>query len=191
MALKKINPVWAVAAAVVIGVAAAAVAHRQALGSRADELAAVEAEIERTVTANAIAEHGLRDLPGLRESVRRFARQVPPDADLSRLLGSVGVEDGAAAPNGAPDREIVTKPTIPGQPVARIPFALQYRGSFRGTVSLLQRLHEGDLFTRVERIVLEKNTGEATQQQQPLRVSIDFSTFARTSKELESWAQAE
>ncbi len=185
MALKQINPLWAVVAAAVIGISGAALLHHRMLSGRGTELAALESSVQRTTNANAQAEQLLRDLPELRQAVRRFAGQVPPDSDLSSLLASV---DADPAADGAPEREIVTKPTIPGQPVARIPFSLQYRGSFRGTISLLHRLQDGDLLTRVERIVLERSSNEA---QKALRVQVDFSTFARTSKELETWAQAE
>jgi len=185
VALKKINPLWAVLAVAVIGISAAALLHHRMMSSRGAELAVVDAEIERTGQANARAEQSVRDLPELRQAVRRFANQVVPDSDLSPLIESLGAD---LAANGAPEREIVTKPTIPGYPVARIPFSLQYRGSFRGTISLLSRLQDGDLFTRVGRIVLEKGAGEGDK---PLRVQVDFSTFARTSKELETWAQAE
>lgn len=185
MAFKKINPLWGVAVVVVLSISAAAVLHHRMLSGRASELASIEAEVVRTVNANAQAEQSVSDLPELREDVRRFAKQVAPDAYLSTLLESVGAD---LADDGSPEREIVTKPTIPGQPVARIPFALQYRGTFRGTITLLQRLQDGELFTRVERITLERN---GNKPRKPLRVHVDFSTFARTSKELETWAQAE
>jgi hypothetical protein len=186
VALNKIKPLWALTAVGIVLMIGAAIAHHRLLSSRAVELLTINDEIHRTANDNAAAERALSDLPGLRESVRRFAKQVPPDSDLSPLLESVGSD---LTPGAAPEREIVTKPTIPGQPVARIPFSLQYRGSFSGTVALLDRLHNGSLFTRVERIVMERGTG--TEANHPLRVTVDFSTFARTSKELEAWAQVE
>ncbi len=185
MALKQINPLWAVVVAAVIGVSAAALLHHRMLSSRDTELAAIDASIERTANANAQAEQLLGDVPELRQAARRFVAQVPPDSDLSSLLASV---DADPAADGAPEREIVTKPTIAGQPVARIPFSLRYRGSFRGAISLLHRLQDGDLLTRVERIVLERSPNEGKK---PLQVQVEFSTFARTSKELEKWAQVE
>jgi hypothetical protein len=78
---------------------------------------------------------------------------------------------------------------VAGQPVARVPFVLQYRGSFASTVTLLRRLQDGPLLTRVERVVVENES--TTDGDKPLRVTVEFSTFARTSKELEAWAQAE
>ena len=39
------------------------------------------------------------------------------------------------------------------------------------------------------RVVMENES--ATDGDKPLRVQVEFSTFARTSKELEAWAQAE
>jgi Tfp pilus assembly protein PilO len=185
MALRKINPLWAVLAAAVIGISAAALLHVRALSSRDEELAAISAQIERTAQANAQAEQIVREIPELRQAVRRFARQMPPDANLSLLIESVGENP---ATDGQPEREIVTKPTIAGALVARTPFSLRYRGSFRGTIAVLRRLQDGDLLTRVERIVLER---AANEPRTPLRVQVDFSTFSRTSKELEKWAQAE
>ena len=101
------------------------------------------------------------------------------------LIGSAGADAGAP---GVPEREIVSKPTVAGQPVARVPFVLQFRGSFASTITLLRRLEDGPLLTRVERVVMEN---ESTDGDKPLRVQVEFSTFARTSKELETWAQAE
>jgi hypothetical protein len=43
--------------------------------------------------------------------------------------------------------------------------------------------------TRVDRVVMERTSAGETLT--PLRVEIEFSTFSRTSKELESWANAE
>jgi len=186
VALKKIKPVWALTAAAVVLLFGAVFAHHRLLSSRTVELASINDEIRSLASANAEAERAMSDLPELRQSVRRFAMQVPPDSDLSPLLESVGSD---LTPGAAPEREIVTKPTVAGQPVARVPFSLQYRGSFAGTVALLNRLHDGDLFTRVERIVLERSA--STEGNKPLRVQVDFSTFTRTSKELEAWAQAE
>ena len=188
MALKKIKPVWALTAAAMALMLAAAWGHHRLLSSRTVELASINGEIRSLASANAEAERALSDLPELRQSVRRFAMQVPPDSDLSPLLESVGSD---LTPGAAPEREIVTKPTVAGQPVARVPFSLQYRGSFAGTVALLNRLHDGDLFTRVERIVLERSASASGEGNKPLRVLVDFSTFTRTSKELEAWAQAE
>ena len=186
MALKKIKPVWAFTAAGIVLLLGAAFAHHQLLSSRTVELAAINDQVRSLANANAEAERAVSDLPELRQLVRRFAMQVPPDSDLSPLLESVGSD---LTPGAAPEREIVTKPTIAGQPVARVPFSLQYRGSFAGTVALLNRLHDGDLFTRVERIILERSA--SVERNKPLRVQVDFSTFTRTSKELEAWAQAE
>ena len=186
MALKKIKPIWALTAAGILLMVGAAILHHRLLSGRAVELAGINEPINRTASANDAAERAVKDLPELRQSVRRFAAQVPPDSDLSGLLESVGTDPFV---EGAPEREIVTKPTIPGQPVARIPFSLQYRGSFNGTVALLNRLHDGTLFTRVERLVLER--APSAEGNKRLRVQVDFSTFARTSKELEAWAQAE
>ena len=186
MALKKIKPIWALTAAGILLMFGAGIVHHRLLSSRAVELSLINDEIHRMENANAAAERAVSDLPELRQSVRRFALQVPADSDISRLLESVGSDPSA---DGTPEREIVTKPTIPGQPVARIPFSLQYRGSFNGTVALLNRLHDGALFTRVERLVLER--APSAEGNKRLRVQVDFSTFARTSKELEAWAQAE
>ncbi|HEV2294628.1 MAG TPA: type 4a pilus biogenesis protein PilO [Tepidisphaeraceae bacterium] len=185
MALKKIKPAWIAFAVAGVVITAAGLLHCQLLMSRGAALAVLKADVQRATQANVQAERAIRDLPELRQAVRRFARQVPSGADLGPLLESVG--DLAA--DGAPEREIVTKSTVPGHPVARIPFSLQYRGSFRGTITLLQRLQEGSLFTRVERIVIEK--GPNSDSVKPLRVQVDFSTFARTAKELEAWAQAD
>jgi hypothetical protein len=139
----------------------------------------------RAAEANGAESTASRELPGLRRAVARFARRVPPDPNLTSLLGSAGVDAGAP---GVPEREIVSKPTVAGQPVARVPFLLQYRGSFASTITLLQRLQDGPLLTRVERVVME---AESTDVEKPLRVQVEFSTFARTSKELETWARAE
>jgi hypothetical protein len=185
VALKDIKPLWAALAAVVVVVVAATFLHVRALVRRDAELANVGAEIERIGRANAQAEQMVRELPELRQAVHRFAMQTPPGADLSPLIESVGVDP---AVEGTPEREIVTRSTVNGALVARTPFSLRYRGSFRGTITLLRRLQDGDLFTRVERIVLER---PATEPRKPLRVEVDFSTFSRTSKELEKWAQAE
>ena len=186
MALKKIKPTWILTAIGIVLMFGAGIAHHRLLSSRAVELLSIKDEIHRTLNSNAAAERAVSDLPALRESVRRFAKQVPLDSDLSPLLESVGSD---LAPGAAPEREIVTKATIPGTPVARIPFSLQYRGSFVGTVALLNRLQQGELFARVERIVLERT--QSNEPNKPLRVQVDFSTFARTSKELEAWAQVE
>ena len=186
MALKKIKPTWALTAGGIVLMFAAAIGHHRLLSSRAVELSTINDEIRRTASANAEAERAVGELASLRAAVRQFAKQVPPDSDLSPLLESVGSD---LTPGAAPEREIVTKATIPGQPVSRIPFSLQYRGSFTGTVALLKRLHGGELFTRVERIVLERSP--SAEGQAPLKVQVDFSTFARTSKELEAWAHAE
>lgn len=186
VALRRIKPVWIVFAVAGVVITAAGLMHLQLLTSRGTALAFVEAEIRRAEQANVVAEQAIRDLPELRRAVHQFAKQVVPDSDLSHLLESVGTDP---AGNGAPEREIVTKPTVQGQPVARVPFSLQYRGSFRGTIALLDRLHHGELFTRVERIVVEKGSSPAGDNS--LRVQLDFSTFARTAKELETWAQSE
>ena len=186
MVLKQIKPLWAFAAAGIVLTCGAAVAHHQLLSSRAVELSTINEEIRRTASANAEAERAVSELASLRAAVRRFATQVPPDSDLSPLLESVGSD---LTPGAAPEREIVTKATVHGQPVSRIPFSLQYRGSFTGTVALLKRLHGGELFTRVERIVMER--APSAEGETPLKVQVDFSTFARTSKELEAWAHAE
>lgn len=186
MARKKIPLTWVCAAAAILVVGAGAMVHWHLLSSRRAALAAAEAQVQAAADANAQAEQGLRELPTLRQSVREFARCVPPDPDISALLGSVG---GDVASSAGPQREIVSKPTVPGQPLARVPFSLTYRGSFDGTVSLLQRLHNGELFARIERIVIDNDS--AAEGQHVLRVHLDFSTFARTSKELETWARAE
>ena len=192
VAFRKIKPVWIVFAVAGVVITAAGLVHCQVLMSRGGALAVLEAEIQRTAQANVQAEQAIGDLSELRQSVRRFAMQVPPDSDLGPLLESIGTD---LAADGVANREIVTKPTIPGQPVARIPFSLQYRGSFRGTILLLNRLQEGNLFTRVQRIVVEKGSPtekeSSTEGGKPLRVQIEFSTFARTAKELEAWANAE
>lgn len=172
--------------ALVLAVLAGAVLHWQLASGRRAALATVEAEIRRAAEANAVAERAARDLPRLRAAVKQLAKRVPPDANLSGLLGAVGTDAG---PPGLPEREIVSKPTIPGQPVARVPFALQYRGSFESAVTLLRRLEDGPLLTRVERVSVESES--PTGGEKPLRVQVEFSTFARTSKELEAWSQAE
>lgn len=196
MALKlKIKPAWIAFAIAFVVITAAGLLHVQLLTSRGAALAVLEADIDRVAQTNAQAEQAISDLPELRQAVQRFARQVPPDSDLSPLLESIGTD---AAAHGMPlDREIATKPTIAGNPVARIPFSLQYRGSFRGTIALLKRLQEADLLTRVERIVVEKAatttaaaTTTTTEGARPLKVQVEFSTFARTAKELEAWAHA-
>ena len=57
------------------------------------------------------------------------------------------------------------------------------------TLTLLRRLHDGPLLTQIERVSIESDSpGEG---EKPLRVQVEFSTFARTSKELEAWSQAE
>ena len=185
VALNKVNPLWAILAAALIGISVAALLHYRALSSRDAELADIDAEIGRTAQANAQAEQLIRELPELRRAVRHFARQMPHDSDLSPLIESVGVDSTV---DGSPEREIVTKPTIAGPLVARTTFSLRYRGSFPGTITFLRRLQEGELLTRVERIVLERSANES---QRPLRAQVDFSTFSRSSKELERWAQAE
>jgi hypothetical protein len=91
--------------------------------------------------------------------------------------------------DGVVEREVLTKPTVAGQPVARVPFSVQYRGSFNGTIAMLKRMQEGQRLTRIDRVLLERSGGG--EDLAPLRVEVDFSTFARTSQELESWATAE
>jgi hypothetical protein len=167
-------------------VVAGAVVHWQVLGTRRAALAALEAEVRQAADSGGAQSTAARDLPALRRSVARLARRVPPDPKLTTLIGSAGTEAGT---DGVPEREIVSKPTVAGQPVARVPFVLQYRGSFASTVTLLRRLQDGPVLTRVERVVLENES--ATDGDKPLRVQVEFSTFARTSKELEAWAQAE
>lgn len=186
VALKRIKPVWIVFAVAGVVITAAGLMHLQLLTSRGKALAVIAAEIRRTEQANVSSEQAIRDLPELRQAVHRFAKQVAPDSDMSHLLESVGTDP---AGKGTPEREIVTKPTVAGQPVSRVPFSLQYRGSFRGTIALLDRLHHGELFTRVERIVVEKGASPAGENS--LRVQLDFSTFARSAKELEAWAHVE
>ena len=186
VALKNINPVWAGLVAVAVAIGAGVLLHSRALASRNQDLAAVNAEVASAVQANARGEELLRELPELREAVRRFARQMPADANLSPLIESVGVDPSV---EGAPEREITTQATVAGALVARTPFSLRYRGSFRGTIALLHKLQEGELFARIERIVLER--GATDGQNRPLRVQVDFSTFARTSSELEKWAQVQ
>jgi hypothetical protein len=184
VALKKIKPVWIVFAVAGVVITAAGLVHLKVLSSRGNDLAALEADIHRTAQANIDAERLIRDLPELRAAARRFALEVPPEQ--GPLLESIGADLTA---DGAPEREIMTKPTVAGQPVARVPFSLQYRGTFAGTVSLLNRLQDGERLTRVERIVVERSaTGDANDRK-TLRVQVDFSTFARTAKELEQWAQ--
>ena len=173
------------AAGVVLAVLAGVVLHGYLVSSRKSALAAVEAEFDRLAEANVAGDRAVRDLPRLRSEVGRLARRVPPDTDLGPLLGSVGSD----ATGAAPEREIVSKPTVKGQPVARVPFQLQYRGSFASTLTLLRRLHDGPLLTQVERVVVESEP--AGEGDKPLRVQVEFSTFARTSKELEAWSQAE
>lgn len=174
-------------AGVFVAAAVGAVVHWQMLGARRAALAALEAEVRRAAEANGTQSTAARELPDLKKSVARLARRVPPDPNLTALLGSAGTE-GAGA-DGVPEREIQSKPTVAGQPVARVPFVLQYRGSFASTVTLLRRLQDGPLLTRVERVVVENES--TTDGDKPLRVTVEFSTFARTSKELEAWAQAE
>jgi len=174
------------ALAAVAAVVAGAVVHWQVLGTRRAALAALEAEVRQAADSGGAQSTAARELPGLQRSVARLARRVPPDPNLTTLIGSAGTE---ARPDGVPEREIVSKPTVAGQPVARVPFVLQYRGSFASTVTLLRRLQDGPVLTRVERVVMENES--ATDGDKPLRVQVEFSTFARTSKELEAWAQAE
>jgi len=169
----------------VVAIVGGAALHWRLVSTRKAALAALEADVRRADEANRAQSAAARDLPSLRKAVGRLARRVPPDPNLSSLLGSAGAEAGAP---GVPEREIVSKPTIAGQPVARVPFVLQFRGSFASTVTLLKRLQDGPLLTRVERVVVEN---ESTDGEKPLRVQVEFSTFARTSKELETWAQAE
>jgi Tfp pilus assembly protein PilO len=173
------------ALAALVALVAGAVRHWQALSTRRAALAALEAEVRQAADAGA-AQSAARELPVLQRSVARLARRVPRDPNLTTLIGSAGTETGA---DGVPEREIVSKPTVAGQPVARVPFVLQYRGSFASTVTLLRRLQDGPVLTRVERVVMENES--ATDGDKPLRVVVEFSTFARTSKELEAWAQAE
>jgi Tfp pilus assembly protein PilO len=175
-----------VAGALVVAVITGVVVHWQMLSTRRAALAALEAEVSTAAEGNGTESVAARELPRLRHSLARFARRVPPDPNLTSLLGSAGTE---TAGDGVPEREIVSKPTVSGQPVARVPFVLQYRGSFASTVTLLHRLADGPLLTRVERVVMENES--ATDGDKPLRVQVEFSTFARTSKELEAWAQAE
>ena len=177
---------YAAAAAVVLLVVIGAVVHWRMLASRQADLAAVEADARRAAEANGAESKAARDLPNLRSAAKSFARSVPTDPNLTSLLGSAGADAGQP---GLPEREIVSRPTVIGQPVARVPFLLQYRGSFAGTLTLLQRLQDGPLLTRVERVVIENES--STDGDKPLRVQLEFSTFARTSKELEAWAQAE
>jgi Tfp pilus assembly protein PilO len=175
-----------VAAALVLPACAGAAMHWHLLSSRRAAIAAVDAEARRVAQQNAATERAGRELPQLRATARRLARRVPPDPELGTLLGSVGTD---ASASGAPEREIVTRQTIPGQPVARVPFLLQYRGSFATTLTLLRRLQEVQQLTQVERLVIENES--TTDGDKPLRVQVEFSTFARTSKELEAWSQAE
>jgi Tfp pilus assembly protein PilO len=176
-------------AGVLVAAAVGAVVHWQVLSGRRAALAALEAEVRRAAETNGTQSTAARELPGLKKSVARLARRVPPDPNLTTLLGSAGTE---AATDGVPEREIVSKPTVAGQPVARVPFVLQYRGSFASTVNLLRRLQDGPLLTRVERVVMESESAtDGGGGDKPLRVQVEFSTFARTSKELEAWAQAE
>ena len=185
MAFKKIKPVWIVFAVAGVVITAAGLVHLKVLSSRGNDLAALEADIHRTAQANIDAERLIRGLPELRQSARQFALKVPPEQ--GPLLESIGADLTA---DGAPEREIMTKPTIPGQPVARVPFSLQYRGTFGGTVGLLNRLQGGNRLTRVERIVVER-TSTGNPNDKTLRVQVDFSTFSRTAKELEQWAQSD
>jgi hypothetical protein len=177
---------YAAAAVLALALIGGAVLHWRMLASRRADLAALEAEAARAADANGAESRATRDLPALRQAAARFARSVPPDPNLTSLLGSAGADAGQP---GLPEREIVSRPTVAGQPVARVPFQLQYRGSFAGTLTLLQRLQDGPLLTRVERVVIENES--ATDGDKPLRVQLEFSTFARTSKELAAWAQAE
>lgn len=173
------------AIAAVVAIAGGAALHWRLVSTRQAALTALEADVRQTAESNGAQSAGSGDLPALRKAVARLARRVPPDPNLTSLLGSAGADAGAP---GVPEREIVSKPTVAGQPVARVPFVLQFRGSFASTITLLQRLQDGPLLTRVERVVMEN---ESTDGDRPLRVQVEFSTFARTSKELETWAQAE
>ena len=185
MALEKVKPLWVVAAIVVV-VAAGAYAHWQALGSRREQLAVIEMDLRAVEQTNAALEGATAQLRELRRDVESFARAVPPNSDLGPLMEAMGE---ALNSDGVVEREVLTKPTVAGQPVARVPFSLQYRGSFNGTIALLKRMQEGQRLTRVDRVLMERSgTGESDT---PLRVEIEFSTFSRTSQELETWANAE
>ena len=173
------------AVAAVLTIVGGAAMHWRLVSTRRAALATLEADVRQAVDSNGAQSAASRGIPALRKAIARFARRVPPDPNLTSLLGSAGADAGAP---GVPEREIVSKPTVAGQPVARVPFVLQFRGSFASTITLLRRLEDGPLLTRVERVVVEN---ESTDGEKPLRVQVEFSTFARTSKELETWAQAE
>lgn len=185
MVLEKVKPSWFVIAVAVL-VAAGAVAHWKVVDGRRAELAAVEVRLHDAEQANGALDHLTAQLPQLRRDVETFAKAVPPNADLGPLMEAMG---DALNSDGVAEREVLTKPTVAGQPVARVPFSLQYRGSFNGTVALLKRMQEGHRLTRVDRVLMERTS--AGDVMTPLRVEIEFSTFSRTTQELESWANAE
>lgn len=186
MVFEKSRPIWFAAAAAVVVVAVAATAHWRMLSARGAQVAEVEASLRTAEEANAALEQATMQLPQLRRDVEVFAKAVPPNADLGPLMEAMGE---ALTQDGVNEREVLTRPTVAGQPVARVPFSVQYRGSFQGTIALLRRMQEGRRLTRVDRVVMERTS--ADQPVSPLRVEIEFSTFSRTSQELESWANAE
>jgi len=185
VALEKIKPVWLLAAVAVL-VACGAAAHWKAVGARRAAVDAVEADLRAAVQANSAMARATAQLPLLRRDVAAFVKQVPGNADLGPLMEAVGEALNA---DGVVEREVLTRPTVAGQPVARVPFSVQYRGSFDGTIALLKRMQEGPRLTRIDRVLMERSGG--SDEHAPLRVEVEFSTFARTSQELESWATAE
>ena len=185
MVLEKLKLSWIMAAVAVL-VAGGAVLHYKVLADLRVEVAAVEAQLRDAEQTTVALQALTAQLPQLRHQVTDFAKAVPPTADLGPLMEAMG---DALNSDGVAEREVLTKPTVAGQPVARIPFSLQYRGSFNGTVALLKRMHEGQRLIHVDRVVMER-TG-AGENLTPLRVEIEFSTFSRTTQELESWANAQ
>jgi Tfp pilus assembly protein PilO len=167
-----------------LAVVGAGLVHYRAVSGLGNDLDRLERELS-SMQAMEGTERATAGLSELRHAAAQFVNMVPDSTDLSGMLEELGreLDQGEAL-----DREVATRPTIGGLDLSRIPVAIHFRGSFGQAFAVLKHVESSRRLTRLDRMLLERPPGDV---QRPLKVEIEFSTFARTGKEAAAWAAAE
>jgi hypothetical protein len=125
------------------------------------------------------------EVEGLRAEYKRFCDRVPFQPDIGQMLEEVGRD---VVGSTAAEREILTKPTVPGFPLNRAPVLLKFKGSAEQAFALIRKIEGDGRLTRIDRVLLEQ---AAPGTDKPLTVLVEFSVFSRASEEALTWSSEE